>query len=307
MRTNQKIKAIFFFGIIFSAVSIFAQTPRNITIITEPNAIIWINEARFGKTDTEGKLAVNILGAGVKVIRVRADGFKETTQNLPPTQKGIVKIPLDKTTDQAELTFQQAEKMSSVNREEAIKLYKKAISLRPRYAEAYLGLARVLSDNGDLDEALQAVKDARKLRPAWAEASAVEGRIYKAEGEDEKAVAAFRRAITEGKGVQAEASTGLGMIYREKAESLGGAGDFEGEKEHYLRAAAELKKAAVQLAGSADGIVIYQLLGDCYERAKMYKEAIAVYEEFLRIYPNTSEAVTVRSFITQIKKQMSEQ
>ena len=308
--SSNKILRIFLFGIVvLSGVLVSAQTnqTKTITIMTEPNAIVWINDVRFGTTDADGKLTFNIASGGAKKIRVRANGFKETTQNLLAAQKGNIKIALTKTTDQAELTFQQAETLSATDKEKAIEMYKKAIRLRPKYAEAFLGLARILGDNGDTAEALKAVREARRIRPAWAEASAVEGRIYKTNGDEEEAIAAFKKSIAEGKGFQAEALTGLGLLYREKAETFGVSGEFESEKEYYLLAAAELKKAATQLSGSSDAMTIYQLLGDCYERIKMYQEAITVYEEFLRIYPDSNEAVTVRSFITQIKKQMSEQ
>lgn len=305
---NNKIWQIFLFGIIaLSSILVSAQTNQTKTIVitTEPNAIIWINEVRFGTTDADGKMTLKIASAGTRKIRVRANGFKEATQNLLAAQKGNIKIALTKTTDQAELAFQQAETLASSDEEKAIELYKKAISLRPKYAEAFLGLARILGENGDTEEALKAVKAAKRLRPIYAEASAVEGRIYKTNGDEEEAIAAFKKAITEGKGFQAEALTGLGLLYREKAETFSSAGDFESEKEYYLLAAGELRKAAAQLSGSTDAITIYQLLGDCYERAKMYQEAIAVYEEFLRVYPDSNEAVTVRSFITQIRKQMN--
>ncbi len=39
---------------------------------------------------------------------------------------------------------------------------------------------------------------------------------------------------------------------------------------------------------------------------KKFNEAIAVYEEFLRVFPDSNEATAVNSFILQIKKQMSE-
>lgn len=304
---KRLITAVLFCGVLsVFAVSVSAQNAlRNITIMTEPNATVWINDVRFGKTDSSGNLAIKIAAGGTRRIRVRADGFKEATQNLLPAQKGNVKIALTKTTDQAELAFQQAENLASSDREKAIEMYKKTISLRPKYAEAFLGLARVLGDSGNTVEALKAVKEAKKLRPAWAEASAVEGRIYKANNDEELAIAAFKKSISEGKGFQPEALTGLGLLYREKAEGFSASGDFDSEKEYYLLAADYLKKAAAQLSGSPDGITVYQLLGDCYERMKMYKEAIAVYEEFLKIYPDTSEAVSVRSFITQIKKQMN--
>lgn len=304
---KKLITAVLFCGVLsVFAVSVSAQNAlRNITIMTEPNATVWINDVRFGKTDSSGNLTLKIAAGVTRKIRVRADGFKEATLNLLPAQKGNVKIALTKTTDQAELAFQQAENLTSTDREKAIEMYKKAISLRPKYPEAFLGLARVLGDSGNTVEALKAVKEAKKLRPVWAEASAVEGRIYKTNEEEELAVAAFKKSISEGKGFQPEALTGLGMLYREKAEGFSASGDFDSEKEYYLLAADYLKKAAAQLSGSPDGITVYQLLGDCYERMKMYKEAIAVYEEFLKIYPDTSEAVSVRSFITQIKKQMS--
>jgi tetratricopeptide (TPR) repeat protein len=310
MYRNLVLK-VFCLGLIgLSAISISAQKPtatRTITIVSEPNAVVWINDIRYGTTGEDGKLTIKNVPGGTRRIRLRADGFKETTQNLLATQKGEIKIALTKTTDEAELAFQQAETFTVNDREKAVELYKKAVSLRPKYLDAQLGLARTLSAAGDNDAALQAIKEAKKWRPGFAESSAIEGRIYAANAEEPQAIAAFKRAITEGKGFQPEAHTGLATIYREKAQGFSGEGDFESEKEYYLLAAAEFKKAVAQLAGAPDAIVVYQLLGDSYERAKMYKEAIAVYEEFLRVFPDADEVTAVKSFITQIKKQMSEE
>lgn len=288
-------------------VSQTSQT-KTITIVSEPNATVWVNDIRYGTTDERGRLVFKMVSSGTaKKLRIRANGFKEFTQNILPAQSEI-KAALTKTTDEAELAFQRAGVLAtSVDREKAIEMYKKAISLRPRYPEAYLEMARVLADAGNFDDALDAVKQAKKLRPLYPEASAVEGRILKSNGDDDQAIVAFKRSIAEGKGFQPEAHTGLGLFYREKAEGFAASGDFDNEKENYLLAAAELKKAIAQLAGAPDAITIYQLLGDSYERAKMYKEAIGVYEEFLRIFPDANEATAVRSFITQIRKQMSEQ
>ena len=283
-----------------------AQT-RTITIVSEPSATVWINDIRYGATDADGRLTIKNVSGGAKRLRVRAEGFKEITQNLLAAQKGEIKIALTKTEDEAEIAFQQAEAFAVTDREKAIEMYKKAVSLRPKYMDAQLNLARTMSAAGDNEGALKAVKEARKWRPGLAEASAIEGRIYTSSGDEELAIAAFKRAITEGRGFQPEAHTGLAALYREKAESFSAEGDYESEKEYYILAAGELKKAAAQLAGAPDAIVIYQLLGDCYERVKMYKEAIAVYEEFLRVFPDADEATAVRSFITQIQKQMTEQ
>ncbi|MDQ3129697.1 MAG: tetratricopeptide repeat protein, partial [Acidobacteriota bacterium] len=263
------------------------QATRTITVITEPNAIVWLDDLRRGTTDESGKLIIKPVTAGAHKLRVRADGFKEALQNLTAAQKGDVKIALVKTTDQAELTFQEAERLSTTDREKAIAAYRKAISLRPKYAEANLALARVLSASGDNEGALKAIAAARKARLNYAEASAVEGRIYVSEGDEKKAIATFKRAITEGKGIQPEAQTGLGLLYKEKAEASGSTGDFESEEANYMLAAGYFRKAVSQLAGAPDAITIYQFLGLAYEKMKKFDEAIAVYEEFLRVFPDS--------------------
>jgi tetratricopeptide (TPR) repeat protein len=280
---------------------------RSITVVSEPNASVWIDDVNYGKTDASGRLALKTFTTGTHRVRVRANGFKEAAQNLLATQTGDVKIALVKTTDEAETAFQQAEEASGSDREKAVELYKKAVRLRPKYAEAYLGMARVYSGLSESAEALKAIGNARKARPGYAEASAVEGRIYKENGNEEKAIAAFKRAITEGKGYQPEALTGLGLLYKERAEGFASSGDFESEKQNYMLAAEQLKKAAVQLAGAPDAVTIYQLLGDAYERAKMYTEAIKIYEEFLRSFPDADEAETFRSFIVQLQKRMKDE
>ena len=114
-------------------------------------------------------------------------------------------------------------------------------------------------------------------------------------------------AIAEGKGFQPEAYAGLGLLFKEKAEGLGGAAELAEENAAFAEAAKNLAVAVKQLAGAPDAIVVYQLLGLVYERQKKFKEAIAVYEEFLRVFPDVSEAAAVESFIVQIKKQMAEQ
>lgn len=278
---------------------------RALNISAEPNAVVWIDGVRFGKTDASGKLAIKTVSTGAHSLRIRADGFKEKTQPLSAAQKGSITVALVKTTDEAELAFQEAERLTAVDREKAEAAYRKAISLRPAYPEAYVALARTLADMGDVEEAEKTIAQARKLRPGYAEASAVLGRIHKDGGEEEKAIAAFKRAITEGRGFQPEAYAGLGLLYKEKAEGFGGSADFENEDKAFTEAAKNLKASLKQLSGAPDAVVIYQLLGLICERQKRWRDALATYEEFLRIFPETVEATAVRSFIVQIKKEMS--
>ncbi len=276
---------------------------RVIRIVSVPDATVWVDGVRFGKTGADGKLEVRTISTGGHLLRVRADGYKERVLNLAPAQKGEVRADLTKTSDAAELAFQEAERLTLVDRDKAIEAYKKAIKLRPAYPDAFVALARVQSETGDLEDAEKAIASARKLRPAFAEASAVLGRIYKDLGQEEKAIAAFQRAITEGKGFQPEALAGLGLLYKEKAEGFGGSGEFEDEQANYTEAAKYLQRSVKQISGAPDAVVIYQLLGLFYERMQRYQDAIAVYEEFLRIFPDSAEATAIRSFIVQLKKQ----
>ncbi len=298
----KKLLIITSLAIIFT-ISVFAQTTqiKTVTVTTEPKAIVWVNDVRRGTTDDKGNISVR-LGTGKNVVRVRANGFKETLQNLLPAQN-LVKIALVKTTDAAELMFHKAE--WETDKEKAADFYEEAIKLRPKYAEAFIGLARTLDALDDTDGALKAIANARKSRPIFSEASAVEGRIYNGDGEEAKAIASFKRAIKEGKGYQPEAHTGLGMLYKEKAETASSAGDYEAEEANYLLATNELKIALSQLYGSEP--VLYELLGIAYEKLKKYKEAIVIYEDYLKLFPKTAEATTFRSYIVQLKKQMAEQ
>ena len=298
-----------FSGDVYSQAGKAANTAlfRAVTVLSRPDAIVWIDGVNRGKTDKSGKLEIRTVSSGAHTLRLRADGYKEKSQPLTAIQKGEIKVILVKTTDEAELAYQEAERLTGADREKSAAAYRRAVKFRPNYPEAYLGLARVLSDAGDLDEAKNALIAARKLRPAYAEASAVEGRINKENGEEDTAVAAFKRAITEGKGFQPEAFAGLGLLYKEKAEGFGGSGDFAGEDLNYTESAKYLKSAVKQLSGAPDAIIIYQLLGLVYERQKKYKDAIATYEEFLRIFPDSIEATAVKSFIVQIKKDMAPQ
>src|SRR5688500_10138627 len=135
--------------------AIYGQAP--LTITTEPNAIVWIDEIRRGTTDTSGKLTVTKVSAGRHVVRVRAKGFKEATTPLPPGRRALA-IKLLPTTDQAELLFQEAETAREKARgEDALKkaadIYREAIKLRPAFPAAHVGLARILMDLNEYKEA----------------------------------------------------------------------------------------------------------------------------------------------------------
>jgi tetratricopeptide (TPR) repeat protein len=269
-----------------------ASSERTITIQTEPSAIVWIDEIRRGVTDANGVLRGLQLSAGAHTLRVRAKGFKEDSQPITAVQHGEVRMRLIRTTDQAELLFQQAEAArdsarDDVARQASADLYRRAIKARPAFPAAHVGLARVLLDLNDTNGALAEIDAARRARPNYPEASAVEGRIYRETGQTDDAIGAFNRAIRESRGFQPEAHVGLGRTYEEKGQ--------------YELAAREFDIAIKQLSDTEP--IIYQMLGAAYEKTGNNREAIAAYENYLRLAPNGSQASAVRSIVDQLKSQ----
>lgn len=284
------MKALLLLALLVLAPSVInAQQPLVIT--TEPNAIVWIDEIRRGTTDASGKLSLTKVSAGRHSIRVRAAGFKEATTALAPGRRALP-IKLTRTTDEAELLFQQAETArekarDDAARQKAVELYRETLKLRSAFPAANVGLARVLLDLNEFKEAHAAIDAARRTRPSYAEASAVEGRIYREEAFDDEAVRSFRRAIREAGGVQPEAYVGLAKLYEDKGQ--------------FAQAVAEYRKAIAQLSDSEP--VIYQMLGAAYERIEKPKEAVAAYEKYLELAPNGSFAAAIRSIIDQLKRE----
>ncbi len=267
------------------APSIHAQA--SLTITSEPNAVVWIDEIRRGTTDASGKLTLTKVSAGRHSVRVRANGFKETTAALLPGRRALA-VKLVATTDPAELKFQEAETAREKGSlQNAADLYREAIKLRPAFPAAQVGLARVLMSLNEFKDAHAAIDAARRTRPAYAEASAVEGRIYREEAFDDDAIRSFRRSIREGGGVQPEAYVGMAKVLEDK-------GRFE-------EAIVEYKKALAQLSDSEP--VIYQMLGAAYERVEKPKEAVTAYEKYLELSPNGSYAAAIRSILTQLKRE----
>ena len=284
------MRLVVFAALLFSCVQVIsAQTA--LTITTEPNAIVWIDEIRRGTTDASGKLSIAKVAAGRHSVRVRASGFKETVTPLLPGRRAL-EVKLVRTTDQAELLFQEAETAREKARDDpsmqkAADLYRQAIKARPAYPAAHVGLARVLMDLNEFKDAHAAIDAARRTRPAYAEASAVEGRLYREEAFGDDAIRSFRRAIREGGGVQPEASVGIARVYEDKGQ--------------FAEAIVEFKKALAQLSDSEP--VIYQMIGAAYEKMEKPKDAVAAYEKYLQLAPNGSYAAAIRSILEQLKRE----
>lgn len=279
---------------------------REITIKTEADASVSINGTRYGKTDKDGRLIIRHSPPGRLTVKIRARGFRDETHVLTAAFKGLVEIKLIPTDDKFDLAIHEGERLSTIDRQKAAETYRQAIDIRPKDADARLALARILADMREYQKAEEAVRAARRVKPVFAEASAVEGRIFKEEGDFERAIISFKRAIKEGGGVQPEAITGLGLLYLDLADIASAELDFDAEQKYNDLAIEHLTLAIKQLYGAEDATTIYQLLGRALEKQGKLKDAIAIYEQFLLIFPDSPEASAVRSFIVQLDLQLKE-
>ncbi|HEV7474987.1 MAG TPA: tetratricopeptide repeat protein [Pyrinomonadaceae bacterium] len=264
--------------------------PAPLIITTEPNTIIWIDEIHRGVTDASGKLELKKISAGRHTLKARALGFREASRLLVAGTRSVT-VKLVKTTDQAELLFQQAEDArekarDNAARHKAVELYRETLKLRAAFPAARVGLARVLLDLNQYQTALEEIEAARRTRPVYPEASAVEGRINREAAFTDEALQSFRRSIREARGFQPEAHVGLARVLEDKGQ--------------YEEAILEFRKAIDQLSDSEP--VIYQLLGAAYEHTQKYKEAVAAYEQYLALAPNGSLAPAIRSIIEQLRR-----
>lgn len=263
---------------------------RSLTVATKPKAAVWLNELRRGTTDETGVLKIEKIVGAPKKLRVRAVGFAEKTVPLTAAAPREITVELTETTDNAEIAFQTAEFAQETGREadrrRAVELYRQALTANPKLARAQIGLARVLNDLNEQDAALAAIAAARRINPKSAEASTVEGRIYRKLEDPNNAIRAFRRAVREAANFQPEAHTGLALALSDK-------GDL-------VASVAEFKIALAQLANTEP--VVYQYLGEAYDKLNRPQEAIVAYEKFLALAPTAGEASAVRSIIEQLKK-----
>jgi tetratricopeptide (TPR) repeat protein len=291
--------ALIFGGVLFlvpanGAVQTRRATPpaksANLTITSEPNAVVWVDDIRRGTTDASGRAQLSNVSAGRHTVRVRAIGFREASLPLVAGKRSLA-VKLVRSTDQAELIFQKAEEArekarDDATRQEAARLYRDALNLRSAYPAARVGLARVLLDLNDYQSALNEIEAARRARPVYPEASAVEGRINREAAFTDEAIQSFRRAIREGRSFQPEAHVGLARVFEDQGK--------------YEEAIAEFRKALDQLSDSEP--VIYQLLGAAYEKQQKYKDAVTAYEKYLALAPNGSLAPAIRSIIEQLRR-----
>jgi tetratricopeptide (TPR) repeat protein len=276
-----------------------ANAPSSSLVVkSEPGAIIWVDNLRYGTVPQGGELTVKNLRAGSHTVRARLLGKRELieTVQLTANSERTLQLTFTLPASEAEKSFQTAEALREKGKHaEAIEEYRRAIKLRGNYPAARIGLARSLAVKDDYDsaiaEARRAAREAATQPALGAEAQTVVANTLRIQGFTDAAVRGYRAALAAARSVSPEAHTGLAIAYQDTNRP-------EDAIRHFRLAAAQSNDTEP---------VIYYLLGNLLDRENRYKEAIEVYEKYLALEPQSRHATAVRSLIKQLRREVERQ
>ena len=152
--------------------------------------------------------------------------------------------------------------------EEAIEAYKKSISIKPNDADTYYNMGIALKDQDKLDEAVEAYKKSISLKPHNAKAYNNLGTTFKEQGKLDEAVEAYKKAILF-KSDHAEAYNNLGNALKDQGN---------------LDEAIQFLKKAISL--KPDYSEAYSNIGSAFIEQNKLEEAIELYNKALLLKPN---------------------
>ncbi len=285
-------------GLVFS-VAIDARAQRTaprptgqLKVITgQPRSYVYINNVLHGATKENGELDLARAWAGSYPVLVRTAGFTDWTGTvvIAAGASRNLKVTQRPTTDAAVIHFQKGEQLRYTGKgKEAVEEYKQAIELRPGFAEAHIGIARVLTFAQDYQGAEKHAQAAikaggRKL----VESQTVLANLRRNQGLVEESIVEYRKALRLARGNSFEAHIGLALALIEE-------NDVNGAVKEY--------RAGIAQDMDTEPILYYQL-AEILEKAGRNKEAIEAYQNYLRLDPDGEYASAVESIIERLKEE----
>ena len=269
-----------------------ARPTGELKVVTgQPRSYVYINNVLHGATGENGELNLARVWSGSYPVLVRTAGFTDWngTVVIATGAARVLKVTQRPTTDAAAIHFQKAEQLRYTGKgKEAVEEYKKALELRPGFAEANIGIARSLTSAQDYQGAERYAQAAIKAgRRTLVEAQTVLANLRRNQGLVEEAIVEYRKALRLARGNSFEAHIGLALALIEQNE---------------VDAAVKEYRAGIAQDMDTEPILYYQL-AEVLEKAGRNKEAIEAYRNYLRLDPEGEYASAVESIIERLKEE----
>jgi tetratricopeptide (TPR) repeat protein len=263
-------------------------------ISDQPASVVFINDVRQGVTDDTGTLEIRRIKPGAYRIRVRRLGYKTFAGrvNVPLRGVRLMRIKQRPSSDESELSFQQAEDRRDKGRnKDAVTEYLKALELRPLFPAARIGLARSYVSLQEFDNAEKQLMTAiAGGHGALPEAQTVLANLRRYQGLVDEAIVEYRKAIIQARGVSPEAHIGLAIALEEHGRL------DEAIKEYRIGIPQDMDTEPI----------LYYLLGNALEKGQRYGEAIQAYRCYLRLDPDGQYASAIESIIDRLKEEIEQ-
>ena len=156
--------------------------------------------------------------------------------------------------------------------QEAIEAYGNALSIKPDHADAYLNLGNALKDQGKLDQAIEAYSKALSIKPDYADAYLNLGNALKEQGRLDQAIDAYSKALSI-KPDYADAYLNMGVTLKEQGK---------------LDEAIVASHKALSI--KPDYVEAYLNMGAIFEDQEKLDEAIGAYNKAISIKPDYADA-----------------
>ena len=258
------------------------------------------------RTDRQGKFRFQNLLPIQYQMRIRIPGFKEidhevnlvmvSSENLQfqlvadaPARPPLSKTVLDASVPaEARKEFERAEAALETHKKEKISEgihhLEKAISLYPNFLEAQLKLGVAYMDLQQWDRAERELRRALEINPKTANALFALGEIYWRQKKYDQAESALREGLSiEDRSWQGHFT--LGRLYLSKGD-IAKAG----------------KQIALAIQLNPNLAEAHLLAGDILLRANKREDALAEFQEYLRLAPNGEYVEQARAAVEKLKK-----
>jgi protein O-GlcNAc transferase len=171
---------------------------------------------------------------------------------------------------------------------EAIDAHRRAVELKPAYAEAHFALGNALRQQGARSQAISSYRDAIAARPGYVEALNNIGVVLQSQGMLKEAAAAYHDAVAV-RPAYGEAQFNLGVVLHEM---------------HELNAAEAAYRGLISLNPSI--AVVHNNLGTVLKDKGLLDEAQAAFETAIKLRADYAEAFYNRGTVLQQQGRLEE-